>query len=194
MWGSSVPSGRHRLQAAIPAGRAIPQGAGRESGRCRWGMLSSASSFIQTLTAPLSRITKSPDPWVLTSQHSHLDSQGSHLPGQFKHYKVFLPEPRNAGSDSQAGTTPSVAPALGTKLHPSQIPSPAADTQRAGDLWERWQHGGDRGTPQPSPLLGSETSPSLEGPQHPLVAPHSSQDPSRFSDAPFHSAPRTAKS
>lgn len=54
------------------------------------------------------------------------------------------------GSDPQGATTRSVAatatPAPGTRLHLSQIPSPAADTLRAGDLREWWQHRGDRGT------------------------------------------------
>lgn len=112
---------------------------GRES--CRGDALLCqlfSNSFIQTLTAPLSTITKGPDPWVLTSQHSHQDSQGNHLLGNLSITRCSCQSQGMQSSDSPPGTTHSVAttgtPALGTKLHLSQIPSPAADTLRAGDL------------------------------------------------------------
>lgn len=70
---SSNPSWKG-CPAGNEGGRAGAQG----RGCC---LLTALLQLIHTLTAPLSSITKSSDPWVLTSQHSHLDSQGNHLPG-----------------------------------------------------------------------------------------------------------------
>lgn len=142
VWGSSVPSVTHRLQAAAPAGRAIPRGVrqGEQELQVRDALLCQlfSNSFIQTLTAPLSNITKSPDPWVLTSQHSHLIPKGTISLGDLSITRCSCQSQGTQGSDSRPGTTHSVSatgtPALGTKLHPSQIPSPAAHTLRAGDL------------------------------------------------------------
>lgn len=193
MWGSSVPSVTHRLQAAIPTGRAIPQEQGRAGAAGGCSPLPALLQLIysDTDSSFVKHQTRTQTPGCSPCSTATWIPKGTISLGNFSITRCSCQSQAMQGSDSQPGTTHSVAatgtPALGTKLHPSQIPRPAADRLC-------WQHRGDGGTPQPFPSLSSDTSPSPERPQHPLAAPKSSQALSRFSDAPFHSAPRAAKS
>lgn len=180
MWGSSVPSVTHRLQAAIPAGRAVPQGMreGEQERRggdavfwqlssnsfTHWQLLCQASPRAQTLgCSPLSTAT-----WI---------PKGTISLGNLSIIRC------SCQSQGRQALIHNQGPLIQQLLlwGPSSIPPKFPALLQTHWVLGTSGSGGSTevmGEPHSPFHCSALTHPSPEGPQHPLAASKSSQDPS----------------